>query len=158
VFLAVLGPAAWSAWLARRFGDAFAYVTVQEAWDQKEGPHTWFKVGFGGQVLHGADLGYRSGLVVQALVVLVALLATPLVARRFGAGYGLFTLGVIVLATLGTKDFQGMGRYLLAAFPLFALAGAEIADRPRVRMAAVAVGGAVLAVGAFGFARNWYLT
>jgi hypothetical protein len=158
VLLALLGPIAWSAWLADRFGDAFAYVTVQEAWDQKEGPHTWFKVGFGGQVLHGADTGYAAGLVVQALLTLVVLLAIPLVARRISAAYAGYTAIVVVLAALGTKDFQGMGRYLLAAFPLFALAGMLIADRPRVRVALLAGAGVLLAIGAFGFGRNWYLT
>lgn len=158
VLLAVLGPVAWSAWLAERFGDAFAYVTVQQAWDQTEGPHTWFKVGFGGQLLHGPDTGYVVGLVIQAILTLVALLAVPAIARRLGPGYAGYTAVVVVLAALGTKDFQGMGRYLLAAFPLFALVGALIADRPRVRVAVVGACGALLALGAFGFARNWYLT
>jgi hypothetical protein len=158
VLLAVLGPVAWSAWLADRFGDAFAYVTVQQAWDQTEGPHTWFKVGFGGQLLHGADTGYVAGLVIQAILTLGALLAVPAIARRLGPGYAGYTAVVVVLAALGTKDFQGMGRYLLAAFPLFALVGALIADRPRVRVAVVGACGALLALGAFGFARNWYLT
>ena len=158
VLLALLGPVAWSAWLADRFGDAFAYVTVQQAWDQTEGPHTWFKVGFGGQLLHGADTGYVVGLVIQAALTLLALLAVPAIARRFGPGYAAYTAVVVVLAALGTKDFQGMGRYLLGAFPLFALVGALIADRPRVRVALLGVCGALLALGAFGFARGWYLT
>ena len=158
VLLAVVGPVAWSAWLADRFGDAFAYVTVQQAWDQTEGPHTWFKVGFGGQLLHGADTGYVAGLVIQAILTLGALLAVPAIARRLGPGYAGYTALVVGLAALGTKDFQGMGRYLLAAFPLFALIGALIADRPRVRVAVVGACGALLALGAFGFARNWYLT
>ena len=158
VLLAVLGPVAWSAWLADRFGDAFAYVTVQQAWDQTEGPHTWFKIGFGGQLFHGADTGYVVGLVIQATLTLVALLAVPAIARRIGPGYAGYTAVVVVLAALGTKDFQGMGRYLLAAFPLFAFVGVVIADRPRVRVAVVGVFGALLALGAFGFARNWYLT
>lgn len=158
VLLAVLGPVAWSAWLADRFGDAFAYVTVQQAWDQTEGPHTWFKVGFGGQLLRGADTGYVAGLVIQAILTLVALLAVPAIARRLGPGYAGYTAVVVVLAALGTKDFQGMGRYLLAAFPLFALVGVLIADRPRVRVALIGACVVLLAFAAFGFARNWYLT
>jgi hypothetical protein len=158
VLLALVGPVAWSVWLADRFGDAFAYVTVQQAWDQTEGPHTWFKVGFGGQLLRGPDTGYVVGLVIQAILTLVALLAVPAIARRLGAGYAGYTAVVVVFAALGTKDFQGMGRYILAAFPLFALVGVLIADRPRVRLAVVGACGALLALGAFGFARNWYLT
>jgi hypothetical protein len=133
-------------------------VTVQEAWDQTEGPHTWFKIGFGGQLLHGDDTGYVVGLVIQAVLTLLALLAVPAIARRFGPGYAAYTAVVVVLAALGTKDFQGMGRYLLGAFPLFALVGVLIADRPRARVALLGACGALLAVGAFGFARGWYLT
>lgn len=163
LLLALSGPVAFSIWLADRFGDPFVYVTVQEAWDQAEGPHTWFKIGFGGQVLHGADPWYSFGLVIQALLTLAALLAIPAVIRRFGAGYGGYTLVVVVFAALGTKDFQGMGRYLLGAFPLFALVGATVAEsrsewlrRARIPLAVVAA--ALLGLGAFGFGRGWYLT
>ena len=100
---------------------------MQEAWDQAEGPHTWFKIGFGGQLLHGVDTGYRVGILVQAIVTVVALVAVPFVARRFGAAYGAYTLFAVGLAALATKDFQGMGRYMLGAFPLFALAGTLLA-------------------------------
>jgi hypothetical protein len=51
-----------------------------------------------------------------------------------------------------------MGRYLLGAFPLFALAGTLLADRPRLRAPVLVASGLLLTVGAFGFARNWYLT
>ncbi len=163
LLLALSGPIAFSVWLADRFGDPFLYVTVQKAWDQAEGPHTWFKVGFGGQVLHGADSWYSFGLVIQALLTLVALLAIPAVIRRFGVGYGGYTLIVVVLAALGTKDFQGMGRYLLGAFPLFALAGATVADDRSAKLhrarVPLAIGAALLlGLGAFGFGRGWYLT
>jgi hypothetical protein len=158
VLLAPLGLVAWSAWLWRRFDDPFLYSTVQKAWDQPEGPHTWFKIGFGGQLLHGADAGYRAAILVEAIVTLVALVAVPFVARRLGAAAGIYTFLAVFLAALATKDFQGMGRYLLGAFPLFALAGTLLADHPRIRAPALAASGALLCVGAFGFARNWYLT
>ena len=158
VLLAPAGLIAWSVWLWTRFDDPFVYSTVQEAWDQAEGPHTWFKIGFGGQLLHGVDTGYRAGILVQAIVTAVALVAVPFVARRLGAAYGAYTLLAVGLAALATKDFQGMGRYMLGAFPLFALAGTLLADRPRARAPVLAVAGTLLVVGAFGFARNWYLT
>jgi hypothetical protein len=158
VLLAPAGLVAWSIWLWARFDDPFAYSTVQEAWDQAEGPHTWFKIGFGGQLLHGPDTGYRFGILVQAVVTLVALVAVPFVARRLGAAYGAYTLLAVALPTLATKDFQGMGRYMLGAFPLFALAGLLLAERPRARAPVLAAAATLLVVGAFGFARNWYLT
>ncbi len=158
VLLAPVGTVAWSAWLWARFDDPFAYSTVQQAWDQAEGPHTWFKIGFGGQLLHGVDTGYRAGILVQAIITLVALVAVPFVARRLGAAYGAYTLLAIALAALATKDFQGMGRYMLGAFPLFALAGLLLDERPKARVPVLAAAAVLLVVGAFGFARNWYLT
>jgi len=156
--LAPAGLVAWSVWLWARFDDPFAYSTVQEAWDQAEGPHTWFKFGFGGQLLHGVDTGYRFAILVQAVVTLVALVAVPFVARRLGAAYGVYTLLAVVLPALATKDFQGMGRYMLGAFPLFALAGMLLAERPRLRVPVLTAAAALLVIGAFGYARNWYLT
>ena len=158
VLVAFAGPIAWSVWLADRFGDGFLFVTVQKAWHQTQGFHTWFKIGFGGQVLRGADTGYTVGLVIQALLTLAALLAVPAVIRRFGAGYGGYTLVIVVLAALGTKDFQGMGRYVLAAFPLFALAGARVVESRRLVVPVMVGSGVLLAIGAFGFGRGWYLT
>jgi len=158
VLLAPAGLVAWSVWLWARFDDPFAYSTVQEAWDQAEGPHTWFKIGFGGQLLHGVDTGYRFAILVQAVVTLVALVAVPFVARRLGAAYGAYTLLAVVLPALATKDFQGIGRYTLGAFPLFALAGILLAERPRLRVPVLTAAGALLVIGAFGYARDWYLT
>jgi len=159
VLLAPGGLIAFSAYLWARFGDPFAFSTAQAAWDQAEGPRTWFKVVFGYQILHGADAGYRTGLVIQALVTLIALAAVPLVARRFGAAYGSYTLLAVALGAIATKDFQGMGRYMLAAFPLFALAGTLLAVHTRrLQLTVFVTAAALLAVGTFGFARSWYLT
>lgn len=159
VLLAPAGLIAWSAWLGARFNDPFAYSTVQVAWDQPEGPHTWFKIGFGGQLLHGNDIGYTSGLVVQALLTLVAIIAVPYIARRLGAAYAGYTLLAVLLSALGTKDFQGVGRYVLSAFPLF-VAAAMLLDRQheRVKRLVLALAAVLLVVAAGGFARNWYLT
>jgi hypothetical protein len=159
VLLAPAGWIAWSVWLWSRFGDPFAYSTVQAAWDQSEGPHTWFKIGFFGQVLHGADAGYRAGLVIQAVATVLAICVVPFVVRQFGAGYGIYTLLAVVLGAFATKDFQGMGRYLLAAFPVFAVCGTALAPRAgRVQTAVLVAAAVLLGVGAFGFARDWYLT
>jgi hypothetical protein len=159
VLLAPAGWIAWTAWLWARFDDPFAYSTVQAAWDQAEGPHTWFKIGFGGQLLRGADAGYRVGLVIQLIFTVVALIAVPLVARRFGVAYAGYSFLAVALGAFATKDFQGMGRYLLAAFPVFAVGGSFLATRRRRLQTAVFVAAPLLlAVGAFGFARDWYLT
>jgi hypothetical protein len=108
--------------------------------------------------LHGVDTGYRFAILVQAVVTLVALIAVPFVARRLGAAYGAYTLLAVLLPALATKDFQGMGRYMLGAFPLFALVGMLLAERPKLRLPVLGAAGALLVIGAFGYARHWYLT
>ena len=40
-----------------------------------------------------------------------------------GAGYGLYTIGAVLAPALSTDDFMGTGRYLLGAFPVFAVVG-----------------------------------
>jgi hypothetical protein len=156
VLLAPVGLVVWSVWLWTRFDDPFVYSTVQEAWGQAEGPRTWLKIDFVSQLVNGETTGYRN--ILQALITAVALVAVPFVARRLGAAYGAYVLLAVALPALATRDFQGMGRYMLGAFPLFALAGLLLAERPRLRVPVLAASAMLLALGAFGFARNWYLT
>ena len=51
-----------------------------------------------------------------------------------------------------------MSRYLLAAFPVFAVAGDLVADRPVLRRAAPAVSGLGLVLLTAAFARGYYLS
>ena len=86
---------------------------------------------------------------------LVALI--PRIVRRLGYGYGVYTLVVLGMPLVESKDFQGLGRYCLAAFPAFAVLGELLASRPRLRVAwlVVSAGGLVFLAGAF--ARGRYL-
>ncbi len=156
VLLAPLGLVAWSGYLWARFDDPFAYSTVQEAWDQASGPRTWFKIAFAEELLDGTRTGYRN--IIQGLVVLVAIVAVPWVARRISVAYAGYVLLAVALPAVSTRDFQGMGRYILGAFPLFALAGLLLSQRPRLWIPVLAASSALLVVGAYGFARNWYLS
>ena len=79
-----------------------------------------------------------------ALTVLVAV-SVPRVVRRFGAAYGLLVLGVVALIWFGGWDFPSAARYLLAAFPFFALVG-EWTDRRRVKATAVALSSIVVVI------------
>jgi hypothetical protein len=58
---------------------------------------------------------------------------------------------------VGTKDFQGVGRYLLAAFPCFAVLAAMLVDRPRVRLGVLGVGAALLTLLTSAYARGYYV-
>jgi hypothetical protein len=51
-----------------------------------------------------------------------------------------------------------MGRYALAAFPVFALVGIELSSRRRLGVIVLIAGAVFLGAGAFGFGRGWYLS
>ena len=154
------GLLAWCAYLWARFGDPFAFVAVQSApgWDQGAGPHTWLKVRFFEQLAHG-DPWYASRLLAQAGLAVLFIAFVPSVVRRFGWGYGAYTITVLAIPLVGSGDFQGMGRYLLAAFPVFAAIGAALADRPRLVTYAITTSSATCLIAlTFLFARGFYLT
>ena len=62
---------------------------------------------------------------------LLAVLLLPRVCRLFGWGYLAYAVVVLAIPIIGTKDFMGTGRYVLAAFPVIAAAGQFLADRRR---------------------------
>lgn len=131
VLLSLTGLAAWCIYLYRRTGDAFAFATVQAAWNQPSGLRTWLKVNFFRQVWNVPGFSLR--LVAQAAVALVFVALLPRILRRFGIGYAVFSLVSIVIPMLGSADFQGTGRYLMSVFPAFAAGGTLLADRGVLR-------------------------
>ncbi len=158
VLLAVLGLVAWCLYLWSRFGDPFAFVTAQAAWDQGAGPETWLKLQFFRDV---ADLSSpRAWVLFMAHPVLTVAAAclVPRVFRRFGAGYGIYTALLIGLSALSTKNFFGMARYLLAAFPIFAVLGELLVERPAVRRVLLPASGVGLVVLAAVFGTGYYLS
>ena len=159
VLASVGGLGAWCVFLWVRFGDPLAFAAVQKApgWNQGSGPLTWLKYSFFEQVVRVGHTDVAK-LVLQALVTLVALALVPAVFRRFGWGYGVFTLAAIALPAISTKDFMGMGRYLLAAFPCFAVGGSLLVGRPGVRRAVIAGSSFSLLFLASMAARGYYLT
>jgi hypothetical protein len=120
----------WCWYLWSSYGDPLAFLTVQEApgWYQGSGPHTWFKIVYLGTLIKG-PLENILLLTPQALMCLFALLLLPRVWRRFGWGYTAYSLFVLAIPILGTKDFMGTGRYVLVAFPVVAAAGDFLATR-----------------------------
>ena len=126
VLFSFVGLAGWCGYLWLRFGDPLAFLTVQGApgWDQASGPATWFKVTYLRAVAHRLPVLLLTG---QALAGLGAVLLLGRVWRRFGWGYTVYCVIVLVIPMVGTKDFMGLGRYVLAAFPVFAAAGDALA-------------------------------
>jgi hypothetical protein len=134
LLLSVAGLVAWMVYLGVRFGDPLAFATVQGApgWNQGSGPHTWFKLPFFGSILFG--IWHDVVLVVpQALACLAAVLLLRTVWRRFGWGYTAYTVVSLAIPIIGTKDFMGSGRYVLAAYPVLAAAAVVLTDGRRPR-------------------------
>jgi hypothetical protein len=134
------GLLAWMVYLGVRFGDPVAFATVQGApgWNQRGGPRTWFKVPFFGALYFGRwdDVIL---VVPQALVGVAAVLLVRTVWRRFGWGYTAYTVVSLAIPLIGTKDFMGSGRYVLAAYPVLAAAAVVLTGDRRPRWLAPAV-------------------
>ncbi len=158
VLLAAAGAAAYAIYLWHRFGDPLAFLTIQKAWGQEEGPVTWFKVDFFREMARFESVHACMVLAANAAVTVGALALLPRVVRRFGWGYGTFTILLVGLSALSTKNFTGMGRYLLAAFPCFAVAAELLAGRDRLRLWVLVCSGVGLAGAASFFARAYYLS
>lgn len=132
VLVSFAGLLAWMAYLGAEFGNPLAFVETESSpgWNQGVGPRTWFKVAYLGLVHHGR-WSLVANLTLQALACLVVVLLVRRITRLFGWGYAAYTVVVIAIPILGTKDFMGAGRYALAAFPALAAGGDWLAERPR---------------------------
>ena len=152
--LAVCGIAAYSTYLGIRFGHPFAYITDQSLYNGT-GIKTWLKAGLVDGWVHRDDLWRTFAQTLEALIALGVLLAVPSVGRRFGWGYGLFTLALVAMPAIATRDFNSTGRYLLAAFPVALVVAERLAARPPAwRWAWLAVSGCLLLALNAAFARS----
>lgn len=149
LLLAPLGLAAFCTFLWLRFGNPFAFFEVAGApgWDQPPRAHTWFKVHWVKATWNGPwTNGHFGHLVINAVATVITVAFIPAVFRRLGWGYGVYVTIAVVATAAATKDFVGMGRYSLAAFPCFAVAAEMLFRRPRLAWAVLAVSGVGLLV------------
>jgi hypothetical protein len=149
LLLAPLGLVAFCAYLWMRFRHPFAFFDVAGAkgWDQPPGFHTWFKVHWIKAMWNGPwTNGHFGHLFINALATGITAAFIPAVFRRLGWGYGIYVTIAVVATAISTKDFVGMGRYSLAAFPCFAVAADILSRRPKLASAVLAVSGAGLVV------------
>jgi hypothetical protein len=178
VLLSLGGLGAWMGFLAVRFGDPLLFSKIQQAWGQQTGWKTTLKFDLGSRFLvlpdqvrcvtggasptcsaaDASELLYTAGLVGQMLLIGAAVVAVPWIIRRFGWAYGAYTVAVLAPVVLGSQDFQGAGRYLLAAFPLFALVGVGLAARPRLAVVVAGLSTLLLVALTSLFARGYYLS
>lgn len=158
VLLATSGLGAWMAFCWVRYGDPLAFSTAQRGWSQGFGPRSWLKLGLFDQLLNNSDRFFVLRLVLQGLVMLLFCAAIPAVWRRFGAGYGAYTLIVLALPMLGSANFASNGRFVVMAFPTFALVGERLAAQPlRMARAAVGASGMLLLVAASFWGRGYWM-
>jgi hypothetical protein len=170
VLLSAAGLGGWMLYLGNVFGNPFLFIDVQSApgWVQPQGPRTWFKVPWLANLQHLHEyvrhphehwdlLVLTLGWTFQALLVLGALCLVPAVIRRVGWGYAAYVIGVVAIPLLGSKDWQGTGRYLLAAFPVYFVVGWWLSGRPRLRVGVLTASAVVLIFLASAFARGFYL-
>ena len=163
VLLSAGGLAAFCAYLWWRFDEPFAFNKVANApgWSREISMHTLLKGDFFTLFEHPDLSAVHAGLGLQALVTVLALALVPAIVRRLGWGYGLYVLFVVSIPAAASKDFIGMGRYVLVAFPAFAVAADLLAHRRRL----VWLAGGVAAASATGlvvmaslFARWYFLS
>ena len=175
VLLSLGGLVGYMTYLGIRFGHPLAFDEVQSApgWDQGSGPRTWFKITWFQQIknlprwfwdwLQNGDTAtfekvqYAVTVILQGLFVLGFLFLAWHVWKKFGWGYGLYCFSMLAIALIGTKDFQGTGRYLLALFPCFLVLGGYLADRRALRWAWWSISAIVLLAGCFAFGRGYYV-
>lgn len=133
--LAGAGLGAYMLFLQWKFGDplAFAHVEGAPGWDHVMGWHSWLKMDLWHRLAtHWKDMGAAYRVFHAGLTLLAFLLLWPTV-RRLGLGYGVYAALAIGIPAVSSKDFHCMGRYLLAAFPVFLTAALWLEPRPKLR-------------------------
>jgi hypothetical protein len=155
--LSLLGLGAWMLYLGVQWGDPFAFATNQATYHPVD--HPYLKANFFRRWIDFSDDPvFALTITAQAAASVAVALLIPAVCRRLGFAYGLYLTVLVAIPTLTTGNFMGTGRYLIAAFPAFAVAGERLAERPRLRNGWLVVSGLWLVVMAFGFSRSIYLS
>ncbi|NMO13761.1 hypothetical protein HPC49_05670 [Pyxidicoccus fallax] len=156
-----LGFGCYMLFLWHKFGDPLAFVKVQGAagWDQNPGWRTWLKVSWFERVLlNPTDKREAFRLAAHAFFTLLALALVWPTRKLLGWGYAAYLLVMVGLPAWSTKDFMGMGRYLLSAFPVFLTAALLLRQRPLVWRASVAVGAVSVIVLSWAFGADYYIS
>lgn len=154
--LSLAGIGAYAAFLWWRFGDPLAFATNQSTF---RGSYPILKltflsrmVDFFGEPVLGATL------LLQFVLAVLALTTSGQVSRRFGFPYALLVLGSVAMPAISTHNFMGTGRYLLLAFPAWAVIGERLAGRRWQGSAVLLASGLTMLVMAWGFSRSVYLS
>lgn len=131
---AVAGVGFYMFFLWQRFGDPLAFLHVQAApgWDQPPGWQTWLKLTWFRILFPKVAPLVAIRLIGHAAVALGALALVPATRRYLGWGYAVYVALAVGLPTISSKDFMGLGRYVLSAFPIFLTLALLMRDNPRL--------------------------
>lgn len=159
VLLSATGFVAFCGLLWWRFGEPLAFVKVEtaEGWNRKLDVRALTMLDYF-RLLRSYGLNIVTfALTVQGVFSVAAVAAIPSIIRRLGWGYGSYTILAVGVPLLSSSNFFGMGRYVLVAFPAFAVAAAVLCPRkPHTVSAVLAVNALSLLFFSSLFAR-WYL-
>ena len=146
----------WAVW-----GSPIRWYTEQSNYHDP-GWRSLLKVQYFDAWVDGFAVSHLVTTTAQGVLLAAVILSVPAVGRRFGWGYAIFVLAAAALPAGGVATFMGVGRYLIAAFPCFALLGSWLAEhseqRPALSRGAVAAAVILIGVMAGAFARGVYLS
>jgi hypothetical protein len=157
--ITISGFVAYCVYLTVRFGNPLAFAANESHWHQSPGLTTFLKIPMFEELFRWGWSWRSFSLLLHPIVAIAALALVPKVFRRFGRPYGLYTLVVLLIPVVFTKDFFGMGRYVLAAFPCFAIVGERLAAARSTTRNAILIGSGIgLVVLTSAFARGAYVS
>lgn len=150
LLLVPMGLAGFVLYCVVAFGDAMAYVDVNNrvagGRPSLSSLDAWWEVPAMLEVRDRISDGDLAMRVVQGVMLYSAVVASFFVRRRLGIGAGTYTVALVVMAVAVVVGFEASGRYLLMAFPLFALGGIWLSKR-RLPTSVVVLGGSGAALG-----------
>ncbi len=153
--LSVAGLLAYMTHLGLTFGDPLAFLHAQSAWQQTPGPRAWFKL----ELLRHLDKPQDLLIpLLHAALAFTLLGMVPRVRRTLGWGYAVYVAIALGMPLLSSRDFIGLGRYGLAAFPSFLALSTALAPRPRLTWAWLVGSSALLLYAVCRYAMGSYIS
>jgi len=156
--LAGSGAAAYCTYLGVRFGNPLAFLSAQAGWAQTPGTAWLHKFSLTASTLgssHPEDALIPLFNLSVTLALVAASFALP---RKWGWGYAVYSWIALAMPLLASRDFIGLGRYSIAAFPCFLVWGVWLGPHPVARRGWFVASAALLALMVSKFAMGRYVS